>query len=31
VVIPMHYHVERIIFSWFRMPDVDDYVRADPT
>jgi len=30
VVIPMHYHVEGIIFPWFRMPDVDDYVRGRP-
>jgi L-ascorbate metabolism protein UlaG (beta-lactamase superfamily) len=30
VVIPMHYHIEGIIFPWFRMPDVDDYVRDRP-
>ena len=27
VVIPMHYHIEGIIFPWFRMPDVEDYVK----
>ena len=28
VVIPMHYHVDGIIFPWFKMPDVSDYVKG---
>jgi len=27
VVIPMHYHIDGIIFPWFRMPDVNVYVK----
>jgi len=27
VVIPMHYHIEGIIFPWFKMPDVNEYVK----
>ena len=30
VVIPMHYHIEGIIFPWFKMLDVDDYVKNRP-
>ena len=30
VVIPMHYHIEGIIFPWFKMPEVDDYVKDKP-
>jgi len=26
LLIPMHYHVEGIIFPWFKMPDVTEYV-----
>ena len=27
LVIPMHYHVEGIIFPWFRMPDIMEFVK----
>jgi len=30
IVIPMHYHIEGIIFPWFRMPDVNEYVKDKP-
>ena len=27
LLIPMHYHVNGIIFPWFRMPDINEFVK----